>query len=108
MLLAGGIVMAVFGVVSLLAAADDPRPDPAGTIFAVLVLVGGISMIYFAVRGRARRNSVLRTALILLRENGKIACDDLAHRAGVDEIEARLHLAYGQRVGIIPLKAEID
>lgn len=102
-----GIVLLVFGLLSLIGAGSNPQGTTPSIVVGVLFIIGGGWLAYAGAAYRARRRAVVNAAFQMLREKEAIHARDLADATGVSEIEVREHLADAQRRGLIPIKAEV-
>lgn len=102
-----GIVLMVFGILSLIGSGSNPQGPMPSIVAGVLFIAGGGWMAYAGAAYRRRRRAVIDAAFQLLREHDAIRARDLVSATGVAEIEVREHLADAQRKGLIPIKAEV-
>lgn len=102
-----GIVLAVFGLLSVLGAGHNPQGPTGSIVVGILCLGGGAVLIFLGVHYIKDRDTVAEAALVMLRESGKIDGLVLAGQIGVREIKVRQLVADCQRRSILPFKADI-
>lgn len=82
-----GIVLIVFGLLSLIGAGSNPQGPMPSVVARVLFILGGGWLADAGAAYRGRRRAVVDAAFQMLREKEAIHARDLAGAIGVSEIE---------------------